>query len=34
MHNVLKRTQKTPKREIAKAKRELRDIKERGTCND
>ena len=34
LHCFLKRTQKTPKREIAKAKRELRDIKERGLCND
>ena len=34
LHCFLKRTQKTPKREIAKAKRELRDIKERGICND
>ena len=31
LHQFVKKTQKTPAREIEKAKRELADIKERGT---
>jgi phage-related protein len=30
LHQFMKRTQKTPRREIEKAKRELADLKERG----
>lgn len=30
LHHFVKKTQKTPKREIEKAKRELQDLKERG----
>lgn len=30
LHHFMKKTQKTPKREIEKAKRELDDLKERG----
>ena len=30
LHHFMKKTQRTPAREIAKAKRELRDMKERG----
>lgn len=30
LHHFMKKTQKTPSREIAKAKRELADLKERG----
>ena len=31
LHHFMKKTQKTPPREIEQAKRELDDIKERGT---
>ena len=34
LHHFMKKTQKTPKREIEKAKRELRDLKERGFHHD
>ena len=30
LHHFVKKTQKTPRREIEKAKRELQDLKERG----
>ena len=33
LHSFMKKTQKTPAREIAKAKRELADIRERGSEN-
>ena len=33
LHHFVKKTQKTPAREIAKAKRELADLKERGLDN-
>nr|6AF4_A Chain A, HigB toxin [Streptococcus pneumoniae TIGR4]6AF4_C Chain C, HigB toxin [Streptococcus pneumoniae TIGR4]6AF4_E Chain E, HigB toxin [Streptococcus pneumoniae TIGR4]6AF4_G Chain G, HigB toxin [Streptococcus pneumoniae TIGR4] len=34
LHHFMKRTQKTPKREIEQAKRELADLKERGLDNE
>jgi len=34
LHQFMKKTQKTPVREIAKAKRELTDLKERGLGNN
>ena len=34
LHHFLKKTQKTPQREIDQAKRELADIKERGIKDD
>ena len=34
LHQFVKKTQKTPAREIAKAKRELADLKERGLDED
>lgn len=34
LHHFLKKTQKTPKREIEKAKRELTDLLERGISHD
>ena len=34
LHHFVKKTQKTPKREIEKAKRELQDLKERGLRNE
>ncbi len=30
LHHFVKKTQKTPRREIEKAKREMKDLKERG----
>lgn len=33
LHTFMKKTQKTPKREIERAKRELADLKERGLGN-
>lgn len=34
LHTFMKKTQKTPKREIEQAKRELADLKERGFGNE
>lgn len=34
LHHFMKKTQKTPKREIEQAKRELADLKERGFDNE
>ena len=34
LHHFMKKTQKTPKREIEQAKRELADLKERGLDNE
>ena len=34
LHHFVKKTQKTPRREIEKAKRELQDLKERGLRNE
>ena len=34
LHHFVKKTQKTPRREIEKAKRELKDLKERGISNE
>ena len=34
LHHFVKKTQKTPRREIEKAKRELKDIKERGLSDE
>ena len=34
LHHFVKKTQKTPRREIEKAKRELKDLKERGLSNE
>lgn len=34
LHTFMKKTQKTPKREIEQAKRELADLKERGLGNE
>ena len=34
LHHFVKKTQKTPRREIDKAKRELKDIKERGLSDE
>ena len=34
LHHFMKKTQKTPKREIEQAKRELADLKERGLYNE
>lgn len=34
LHHFMKKTQKTPAREIEKAKRELADLKERGINNE
>lgn len=34
LHHFMKRTQKTPAREIEKARRELADLKERGIDNE
>ena len=34
LHQFMKKTQKTPAREIAQAKRELADLKERGDIDD
>ena len=34
LHHFAKKTQKTPRREIEKAKRELNDIKERGLSDE
>jgi len=34
LHHYMKKTQKTPAREIAQAKRELADLKERGLGNE
>ena len=34
LHHFMKKTQKTPKREIEQAKRELADLKERGLENE
>lgn len=34
LHSFMKKTQKTPKREIVKAKREWKDFKERNGEND
>lgn len=34
LHHFMKKTQKTPKREIEQAKRELRYLKERGLYNE
>lgn len=34
LHHFMKKTQKTPIREIEKAKRELADFKERGIDNE
>jgi len=34
LHHFVKKTQKTPRREIEKAKRELKDIKERGVSDE
>ena len=34
LHHFMKKTQKTPNKEIEKAKRELKDLKERGLTQD
>ena len=34
LHHFVKKTPKTPRREIDKAKRELKDIKERGLSDE
>ena len=34
LHHFVKKTQKTPRREIEKAKRELQDLKERGLSDE
>ena len=34
LHHFVKKTQKTPRREIEKAKRELKDLKERGLSDE
>ena len=34
LHHFVKKTQKTPRREIEKAKRELKDLKERGGSDE
>jgi phage-related protein len=34
LHTFVKKTQKTPAREIEKAKRELEDLKERGLSHE
>ena len=34
LHQFMKKTQKTPKREIDKAKREIEDLKERGITDE
>lgn len=34
LHHFIKKTQKTPNKEIEKAKRELKDLKERGLTQD
>ena len=34
LHHFAKKTQKTPRREIEKAKRELKDLKERGLSDE
>ena len=34
LHHFVKKTQKTPRREIEKAKRELKDLKERGVSDE
>lgn len=34
LHHFVKKTQKTPRREIDKAKRELKDLKERGLSDE
>ncbi|MDE5682120.1 MAG: type II toxin-antitoxin system RelE/ParE family toxin [Mailhella sp.] len=34
LHHFMKKTQKTPSKEIEKAKRELNDLKERGLAQD
>ena len=34
LHHFMKKTQKTPHKEIEKAKRELKDIQERGISNE
>ena len=34
LHHFVKKTQKTPRRELEKAKRELQDLKERGLRNE
>ncbi|WP_455224751.1 type II toxin-antitoxin system RelE/ParE family toxin [Granulicatella sp.] len=34
LHQFMKKTQKTPRKEIEKAKRELKDIQERGILNE
>ncbi len=34
LHHFMKKTQKTPSKEIEKAKRELKDLKERGLTQD
>lgn len=34
LHHFVKKTQKTPRRETEKAKRELKDIKERGLSDE
>lgn len=34
LHHFVKKTQKTPRREIEKARRELKDIKERGLSDE
>ena len=34
LHHFVKKTQKTPSKEIEKAKRELKDLKERGYVNE
>ncbi len=34
LHHFIKKTQKTPSKEIEKAKRELNDLKERGLAQD
>lgn len=34
LHQFMKKTQKTPQREIEKARREIMDLKERGSLNE
>ena len=34
LHHFVKKTQKTPRREIEKAKRELKDLRERGVSDE
>ena len=34
LHHFVKKTQRTPRREIEKAKRELKDLKERGLSDE